>query len=123
MEKQDAEYLALQAQVKPHFLYNVLSSFMGLNRMGDSEGLENAITALRNMLRYLQNRSRETTVGEEIALIKSYLELQKIRFQERLTYSIRVDKKAETVRIPRLLLQPLVENGLIPRTIGRRRNH
>ncbi len=113
LEKQDAEYLALQAQVKPHFLYNILSSFMGLNRMGDTKGLENAITALRDMLRYLQNRSRETTVGEEIILIRRYLELQKIRFQERLSYTIDVDKSAEQIRIPRLLLQPLVENGLI----------
>lgn len=113
LEKQDAEYLALQAQVKPHFLYNILSSFMGLNRMGDAKGLENAITALRDMLRYLQNRSRETTVGEEIILIRRYLELQKIRFQERLSYTIEVDKSAEQIRIPRLLLQPLVENGLI----------
>ena len=113
LEKQDAEYLALQAQVKPHFLYNILSSFMGLNRMGDTEGLENAITALRDMLRYLQNRSRETTIGEEIILIRRYLELQKIRFQERLSYTIDVDKTAEQVRIPRLLMQPLVENGLI----------
>ncbi len=113
LEKQDAEYLALQAQAQPHFLYNVLSSFIGLNRMGDTEGLENAITALRDMLRYLQNRSRETTIGDELYLIRKYFELQKIRFQERLSYTIDAEDAVTSIRIPRLLLQPLVENALI----------
>ncbi|MCF7941578.1 MAG: histidine kinase [Spirochaetia bacterium] len=111
--KGEAEYQALQAQMQPHFIYNILNGFIGLNRMGMKQGLEQSIIHLKDMLRYTQDARRVTTIGEEIAFVENYCLLQKLRFSERLDYRLKVEAGLETVSIPRLLLQPLVENAVI----------
>ena len=106
LEKREAEYNALQSQVQPHFIYNVLSGFIGLNRMGYKERLEKAILSLREMLRYVTDQNRWTTLEEEFNFLRSYCELQKIRFGERLNYSLALESDIDSFRIPKLLLQP-----------------
>ena len=113
VEERSAEYQALQSQVQPHFLYNVLGGFAALNRMGDRESLERSILALKEMLRYTVNHTSIATVGEEIAFIEKYLELQKLRFQDRLEWHISVEPGLSTIKIPKLIIQPLVENAII----------
>jgi sensor histidine kinase YesM len=113
LERREAEYRALQAQIQPHFVYNVLNGLIGLNRMGDSRRLESAIFSLKDMLRYILDQGRWTTVGEELRFLGRYCELQKMRFPERLAVSIRCDEKVADVRIPKLILQPIVENAVI----------
>jgi len=113
VEERSAEYQALQAQVQPHFLYNVLGGFAALNRMGDRESLERSILALKDMLRYTVNHASIATIGEEIAFIEKYLELQKMRFQDRLTWHIIVEQELLGIKIPKLIIQPLVENAII----------
>ena len=113
LEKREAEYNALQSQVQPHFIYNILNSLIGLNRMGSKDKLEKAILALREMLRYVTDQNRWTSLGEETAFLRSYCDLQKIRFGERLNYRFEIPGDLETFQIPKLLLQPLVENSII----------
>ncbi|MDF1568207.1 MAG: histidine kinase [Spirochaetaceae bacterium] len=113
LEKGKAEYQALQSQVQPHFIYNVLSALFALNRKGDRETLESSILSFRKMLRYVQDGGRETTIEEEFAFLKEYLELQKLRFGDRLDYELTVQEGTGNIMIPRLLLQPLVENAVI----------
>ncbi|MGA2975244.1 MAG: histidine kinase [Spirochaetia bacterium] len=113
LEKREAEYRALQAQIQPHFLYNVLNGLVGLNRMGDARSLERALFSLKDMLRYILDKGRWTTVGEELDFVARYCELQQLRFAERLTVSISRDETVSSVRIPKLLLQPVVENAVI----------
>ena len=113
LEKGTAEYMALQSQIQPHFLYNILGGLIGLNRMGDRAALEKTIFALKDMLRYILEHSDRTTVAEEFAFLGKYCELQKIRFQERLETRLTVSPGAEAVEIPKLILQPLVENAVI----------
>ncbi len=113
LEKQEAEYNALQSQVQPHFIYNILSGFIGLNRMGYRDRLEKAILSLKDMLRYVTDQNRWTTLQEEAAFLTSYCELQKIRFGDRLNYSFRIPDDLKNFQIPKLLLQPLVENSII----------
>jgi sensor histidine kinase YesM len=113
LERREAEYRALQSQIQPHFLYNVLNGLVGLNRMGDAKALENAIFSLKDMLRYILEKADRTTVGEEFAFLGRYCELQRMRFAERLALHIRCDPRAAAFRIPKLLLQPLVENAVI----------
>ncbi len=113
LKKGEAEYMALQSQINPHFLYNVLNGLIGLNRMGERSILENAIFSLKNMLRYTLEQKLWTTVKEEFAFIKEYCALQKLRFQERLDVFIRLEREIENYRIPKLILQPLVENAII----------
>ncbi len=113
LEKREAEYRALQAQIQPHFLYNVLNGLVGLNRMGDARGLESALFSLKDMLRYILDSSRWTSVADELAFVARYCELQRLRFADRLTVRIHHDEQASRCRIPKLLLQPVVENAVI----------
>ncbi len=112
-EERNAEYLALQSQIQPHFLYNVLGGFAALNRMGARDTLERSILALKELLRYAVDHDARATVGEELSFIARYCELQKMRFQERLEWSVTADEGVAGLMIPKLLLQPLVENAII----------
>lgn len=111
--KGEAEYQALQSQVQPHFIYNVLNGFIGLNRIGAVKDLESAILSLKEMLRYTQDSRTWSTIKEEFGFVETYCKLQKLRFEERLSYKLNMDPEISNVLIPRLLLQPLVENAVI----------
>jgi len=113
LEKREAQYWALQSQVQPHFIYNILNGFLGLNRMGDKKRLETAILALREMLRYVTDQNHWTTMEKEFEFLGHYCELQKIRFSQRLEYQFNLQEDLRKYPIPRLLLQPLVENSII----------
>jgi two-component system, sensor histidine kinase YesM len=113
INQRNAEYRALQSQIQPHFIYNTLNSFLGLNRLNDMVGLEKAILALSGMLHYILEGEDRVALDDEITFIQRYCELQWLRFRERLTSQIRCDKDAKEIKIPKLLLQPLVENAMI----------
>lgn len=113
LERREAEYEALQSQIQPHFLYNLLNGLIGLNRMGNRKSLEGALFSLKDMLRYTLEQNDWSTVAEELRFVSKYCELQQVRFQERLSVDIHCDEAAESFRIPKLILQPLVENAVI----------
>jgi len=110
---QEIEYRFLQAQLNPHFLYNTLNSmnFMALKN-GDSE-LSGVITSLAFLLRNkLDNNSRFVSVEEELGVIQAYIKIQKLRFKTRLTYTSDVQEETKVCKIPRLIIQPLIENSV-----------
>jgi sensor histidine kinase YesM len=109
----DAEYRALQSQIQPHFLYNVLNGFVALNRMGERSTLEASLHSLRDMMRYTIEHGRRATVREEFAFLEQYCRLQKLRFEDRFTYAFELEEGAAELPIPKLLVQPLLENALI----------
>jgi len=113
LNQRNAEYHALQSQIQPHFLYNTLNGFIGLNRLGDTHGLERAILALSGMLRYILDRQDWARLEDEFLFVQRYCDLQRLRFRERLESTIRCDPAVKDLRIPKLLLQPLVENAVI----------
>lgn len=113
LSMKEAKYQALQSQLQPHFLYNVLYGLQGLNQLGERSKLEEAIYDLHDMLRYSLEPGLWTTVQAELDFVEHYCLLQKLRFQERFAYNIVLDPAAADLRIPRLLLQPLVENAII----------
>jgi two-component system, sensor histidine kinase YesM len=113
INQRNAEYRALQSQIQPHFIYNTLNNFLGLNRLNDMVGLEKAILALSGMLHYILEGEDWVALNEEITFIQRYCELQSLRFRDRLTSQIRCDQYAKGIKIPKLLLQPLVENAMI----------
>ncbi len=113
LNQRNAEYRALQSQIQPHFLYNTLNGFVGLNRLRDSAGLEKAIFALSDMLHYILGGSDWVRLGDEFAFVQKYCDLQRIRFQDRLILDVHCDLAVEAVEVPKLLLQPLVENAVI----------
>ena len=113
ISQRNAEYRALQSQVQPHFLYNTLNGFIGLNRLKDSAGLEHAIFALSDMLHYILGNEEETRLDDEFTFIQKYCDLQRIRFRDRLIVDIHCAASVTDLRIPKLLLQPLVENAVM----------
>jgi LytS/YehU family sensor histidine kinase len=104
----------LQAQIQPHFLFNTLNALAVLARRGDVGAVDHAIGDLGELLRasFAAPGRHEVTLHEELELVERYLALQRIRFPERLHVEWDVDDAARSVRVPVLLLQPLVENAI-----------
>lgn len=113
ISQRNAEYRALQSQIQPHFLYNTLNGFIGLNRLRDSARLEKAIFSLSGMLHYTLEGGEWVTLEDEIAFLQEYCDLQRLRFQDRLVADIHCDTALKPLKFPKLLLQPLVENAII----------
>lgn len=108
-----AEFKALQAQINPHFLYNSLDSINWLARRGDVQKTTEMVTALTTFFRIGLSKGRDLiTVKEELEHIHSYLVIQKIRYENQFEYSFYVDPETENYFVPKLMLQPLVENAL-----------
>lgn len=112
LQQQKAEYRALQSQINPHFLYNTLNGFVALNRMGEKKVLESSIVGLSRLFRYACSRQDSATVQEETKFLEDYLKLEKLKHQERLDYMIWTDEESRKKVIPKLLLQPIVENSI-----------
>ncbi|MCM3748123.1 sensor histidine kinase [Paenibacillus pasadenensis] len=102
---------ALQAQVHPHFLYNALQSIGTTALKRGVPDLYKLIMQLGKMMRYSMNTAEEfVVISQEIDHTRSYLELQRHRFDDKLTYEIAVDPEAAGTFIPRMVIQPIVEN-------------
>ena len=108
-----SELDALQARVNPHFLYNSLNSLASLATINPLKTEEMAL-ALSDFYKHSTNRQEEhlTTLEAECQLVQTYLDIEKIRFGDRLQYSLQVETAAKNWQIPRFLLQPLVENAI-----------
>lgn len=111
--QQEAEYRALQAQINPHFLYNTLNGFIALNRMGDRQLLETSIINLTHLFQYTCNASTTVYLDDETKFVKQYLNLQTLKYDGRLSFTIDIDTRIEKTKIPKLLLQPIIENSII----------
>ncbi|WP_141502387.1 sensor histidine kinase [Paenibacillus luteus] len=103
----------LQAQINPHFLYNCLFFINNMTRLGNEE----AVTAMtQNLAEYFRYTTRlnepVTTLEKEIAVVENYMSIQSLRI-ERLQYNISIPESMRTLRIPKLLIQPLVENSVV----------
>jgi two-component system sensor histidine kinase AlgZ len=108
----DARLQALQARIRPHFLFNSINAVLLLMRR-DPKRAETALEDLAELFRSLMADHRSlTSFGEEVALTRRYLELEQLRLGERLAVDWRVDPAAEAASVPPLLLQPLVENAV-----------
>ena len=109
----EAELRALRAQLNPHFLFNSLNSINALIG-GEPEGARRMCQGLGDFLRRtLQLGAREAvTLGEELALVDCYLEIEQVRFGDRLRVERSIDPAARSCLMPPLLLQPLIENAI-----------
>jgi sensor histidine kinase YesM len=111
--KTKAELDALHSKINPHFLYNALNSIADL-AITDGKRARKMTIALADLFRYSINYSDHnySTIKEEVEMTEVYLEIEKIRFEDQLTYSIRVDNDVNHYLVPRFLLQPVVENAV-----------
>ena len=111
--KTKAELEALQAKVNPHFLYNTLNSIAELSLHQGAKARKMTI-ALADLFRYSLNKKNETLIAveDEVEMVGNYLMIEKIRFEDKLEVSIEVDEAARRIKVPKFILQPLVENAV-----------
>ncbi|MFN3848548.1 MAG: histidine kinase [Spirosomataceae bacterium] len=111
--KSKAQLDALEARINPHFLYNSLNSIAGLIHENPDKAEEMTIQ-LSKLFRYTTGRTEESfhTIANELEVIKSYLAIEQVRFGKRLRYEIDCEEGVLNTKIPRFLLQPLVENAI-----------
>lgn len=111
--KAKAELDALHSKVNPHFLYNALNSIAELS-VTDGKKARQMTIALADLFRYSINYSNNnySTIRDEVEMAEVYLQIEKIRFEDKLNYSINYDKELSHYLVPRFVIQPLVENAV-----------
>lgn len=109
----DTQLMALQAQINPHFLYNTLESINWLAKLNQQRDISKMAEALGVLMRgAISSKERLVPLREEIKFLESYITIQKIRYEDRLDFIIDMDESLEEYKVPKLILQPLVENAI-----------
>jgi len=108
----EAQLSALRAQINPHFLFNALTTIGYLINTAPEKAFETLMRLTQLLRGVLRSTGEFSTLEEELKLIESYLEIERARFEERLQVKIEVSKDLQKIRIPTLILQPLVENSI-----------
>ena len=110
----EAQLKMLRYQLNPHFLFNTLNAISTLILERDTELANRMVTRLSSFLRYSLDSDpmQRTTVRQEINALRLYLDIEQVRFEDRLRLELDISPDAETALIPGLLLQPLVENAI-----------
>lgn len=111
--KTKAELDALHSKINPHFLYNALNSIADLS-ITDGKKARKMTIALSDLFRYSINYSNNnySTIKDEVEMASVYLQIEKIRFEDKLNYSLKVEEELNHYLVPRFVLQPLVENAV-----------
>lgn len=111
LREREAELSALQGQINPHFLYNTLETMNMLAVEKDNHELSGMITSLGKLLHYtVDKKEKPVHLKDEILFVESYLKIQSFRLGDKLCADIRVDPSFEICLVPKLILQPLIEN-------------
>jgi two-component system LytT family sensor kinase len=109
----DYELKTLKSQLNPHFMFNAMNSIRALIEE-DPQSAKVAITKLSNILRYsLQmERMERVSLEDEVETVKNYLDLERMRFEDRLKYKLDIDRSTQKIEIPPMMIQTLIENGI-----------
>lgn len=114
LKEKEAQLSALQSQINPHFIYNTLESINMMAIQAHNYEVSDTVHALGQFLRYTVDKyDRVVTLKEEIESVQAYIKIQNIRFRSRLRVIFDVDDSLYKQRVPKLLLQPLVENAIL----------
>jgi len=112
-KKREAELRSLQAQIKPHFLYNTLDTIQWLGRKSGAADVVEVVASLSRLFRIGLSRGNEMIpLKDEIEHVRHYLVIQKLRYKDKLDYSIDVEPSIEPLAVLKLILQPIVENAI-----------
>jgi len=111
--QKNAEIKALEAQINPHFIYNTLDSINWMLIDKEEFEISEVIISLGNLLKYcVDKNSSLVLLAQEVSYVESYLIIQKNRLEEKLQYEISLPESLKQFRVPKLILQPLIENAI-----------
>lgn len=123
LKEREAELLALQSQIHPHFLYNTLEMVNMLALQGNTRELSGVVTSLGKLLRYTVGRQEQMVyVLDEVKFVEAYLRIQGMRLGDKLQAVIHIDSSFDYCVVPKLILQPLIEN-VIEHAMGQDKLH
>lgn len=108
----DTRYRALQAQINPHFLYNTLDSINWMAKAQGQREISAMVLALGDLLRSAIGKDDVLAIREELKIVQNYITIQKIRHEDRLVFETQLDEECLDALVPKLSLQPLVENSI-----------
>ena len=112
-EKSEAQLYALQAQISPHFLYNTLDMMNWMAVKGETDNIRSVLSAMSRFYRMVLSRGAYIiTIGEEIRMCQAYMEIQVMRKKKKLQFLLEVDEAVFPYLIPKITLQPLLENAV-----------
>ena len=112
--QKESEFKALQAEINPHFLYNTLDTICWQAKLGHNEDIFQTTFALAALLRAsVGNKKLFVTIEEELSYVSDYIQIQKARYRDRITAEIDVPADLYRYQIPKLILQPIVENAFV----------
>ncbi|MSS09304.1 sensor histidine kinase [Clostridium sp. WB02_MRS01] len=111
--KQEAQMKSLQMQINPHFLYNTLDTINWMARIRHVDEIGDMVAALSNMMRYSLEKKSFVRLGEEVKSLKDYIAIQNYRYQDKMVAEIEIDESLMSLYIPRLLIQPILENAIV----------
>lgn len=122
IKERDYQLKALQAQINPHFLYNTLDSINWMAMRRGAADISGMVTALAKYFRLSLNKGRDIiTLGEEAELVNTYISIQQVRFDSIVKWDCAIDPGCAECKIPKLTLQPIVENALLHGICGAER--
>jgi len=112
-EKRKLEIQMLQSRINPHFLLNTLNTIKWMAMIANADNIVNTVTALSNLLRpIIRSQSVLGTLGEELEYAEDYIRIMNCRYAEKVNVTYRCDPNLNDCRVPRLILQPIIENVL-----------
>lgn len=113
IQKRESDYYALQAQIQPHFLYNILENIRMNAEANHDPVTADMLLALGKHMRYNLNMSSQpVSLEDELYFAKNYLQIHKIRMKEKMRFEVLISAEIEKITCPRFLLQPLLENAI-----------
>jgi two-component system sensor histidine kinase YesM len=118
---QESELSMLQSQINPHFLYNTLETIAGMAQADGSENIVRMTRAMSRIFKYAVKAEGTVRLDDELGMLDSYLRIQQLRFGDRFRVSRDVAENARWVAVPKMTLQPIVENAIVHGLESRRR--
>ena len=112
-EKKEAELMALQSQINPHFLYNTLDMINWMASKNETENIRDTVLSLARYYKLILNKGRDIiTIGLEIELCEAYIAIQQKRYRGKILFELDVEEQIRDCLIPKITLQPLIENAI-----------
>lgn len=112
ISEKEAQFHALQLQINPHFLYNTLSCIKAKALMNDSEDIAGMTTSMAKIFRYSIQKEKYVSVGQEINFINEYLKIMRVRYEDKYTFTLTMDKGLDGYQSLKMILQPIIENAI-----------